>query len=636
MDGRFSGLKPKRPLMGAEDNGHRAKRFQASEAEKGDISFKILCPEAKAGGVIGKGGSIISQIRRETGARISVQETVEGCEERVVVVSGPAEGDQHSGFYGSVERLSPAQDALLRVHAKIAEDMAAEKDSNGVVITRMIVPNNQVGCLMGKGGKIIQQMRDESKAQIRILPRDQNPKCADPTDEILQIQGSLNVVKKALWLVSMRLKDNTSKEATQAPAITSSVYSSDYNATSRDAFMPYQNSTDYLRNLDGHAPTMISSLGFNRGLDSALGHPSSGYTYPEGGRTLGSDQGPSSSGEELVFRVLCPNKKIGGVIGKGGTIIRRLREEIGVKIKVTDSVPGSDDRIIIISSNESPDDNLSPAQEALLHIQSQIVDLTSDSDSVITTRLLVPANQVGCLIGKGGSIISEMRRATGANIRILPRKDLPQCALETDELVQISGDIRVAREALIQVTSRLCANLHPDRSTSDVLPSSSFGSLATLSGRGRPEPVSPTRSYPSSMMFQGGHSSSSYLTLPTSPGPWSSKSKHEVGSMGNYMDYEEPVVRKGGSSVFGRSTSGLITKTTVEVVVPQHVIASLLGKSGTGLSQIRQISGAKVNLLDVRPGSSEGVVEISGTPEQTHAAQCLIEAAGINKKPLFG
>ena len=168
----------------------------------------------------------------------------------------------------------------------------------------------------------------------------------------MQIQGSLNVVKKALWLVSMRLKDNTSKEATQAPAITSSVYSSDYNATSRDAFMPYQNSTDYFRNLDGHAPTMISSLGFNRGLDSALGHPSSGYTYPEGGRTLGSDQGPSSSGEELVFRVLCPNKKIGGVIGKGGTIIRRLREEIGVKIKVTDSVPGSDDRIIIISSNE--------------------------------------------------------------------------------------------------------------------------------------------------------------------------------------------------------------------------------------------------------------------------------------------
>ena len=86
---------------------------------------------------------------------------------------------------------------------------------------------------------------------------------------------------------------------------------------------------------------------------------------------------------------------------------------------------------------QSPDDNLSPAQEALLHIQSQIVDLTSDSDSVITTRLLVPANQVGCLIGKGGSIISEMRRATGANIRILPRKDLPQCALETDELVQV-------------------------------------------------------------------------------------------------------------------------------------------------------------------------------------------------------
>ncbi|KAH9315612.1 hypothetical protein KI387_024239, partial [Taxus chinensis] len=380
---------------------------------------------------------------------------------------------------------------------------------------------------------------------------------------------------------------------------------------------------------------MRSSFGLSSGRDSAPGHPSSGYMLSEGGRSFESDQGPSSSGEELVFRVLCPNKKIGGIIGKGGTIIKKLREEIGVKIKVTDSVPGSDDRIIIISSNEAPDDNVSPAQEALLHIQSQIVDLGPDKDGVITTRLLVPANQVGSLIGKGGSIISEMRRATGANIRILPRKDLPQCALETDELVQIVGDIHVAREALIQITSRLRANLYPDRPISEAVPSSSFGSLVSLSGRGRLEPVSSGRSYSSSMVFQGDHSSSSYLNLPPSPGPWSSKSIHDMTRMGNFTDYEEPIVHKGGSSIFGRSTSGLIMKTTVEVVVPEHVIAALLGKSGNGIAQIRQISGAKVNLLEIRPGSSEGVVEISGTPEQTHAAQCLIEAAGINKKPLF-
>lgn len=86
---------------------------------------------------------------------------------------------------------------------------------------------------------------------------------------------------------------------------------------------------------------------------------------------------------------------------------------------------------------QHPDDNISPAQEAVLHVQSRIVDLGSDQDGVITTRLLVPSNQIGCLLGRGGSIIADMRKATRANIRILAKDQLPRCALETDELVQV-------------------------------------------------------------------------------------------------------------------------------------------------------------------------------------------------------
>ena len=86
---------------------------------------------------------------------------------------------------------------------------------------------------------------------------------------------------------------------------------------------------------------------------------------------------------------------------------------------------------------QHPDDNISPAQEALLHVQSKIADLGPDEDAVITSRLLIPANQVGCLLGKGGSIIAEMRRLTRANIRILGKDDLPKCASSDYELVQV-------------------------------------------------------------------------------------------------------------------------------------------------------------------------------------------------------
>lgn len=645
MDGVYSRPHPKRPYFEqpGEDIGRMHKRVQHPQPPSAgpvETVFRILCPESKAGGVIGKGGSIVSQIRQETGARVTVQETVQGCEERVIVISAPEDAGNNGGDLGKISR---AQEALFRVHGRIFEDIVDENDPDNLITTRLVVPNGQVGCLLGKGGKIIQQMREETKAHIRILSREMTPPCVQSTDEILQITGYLNVVKKALQIISTRLRDNPPKERAQPPSH-SAIYSPNNHSTTADVYLPYQNTISRHANLDEPVPGMRSSNEFSRGsgpassghiFSPAKGPPSSGHMFSESGGSRLTDRGPSSSVEELVFRVLCPNKKIGSVIGKGGSIIKRMREDIGVNIRVTDSVPGSDDRIIIISSNQVPNDNLSPAQEALLHIQNQIVDLGPDKDGVITTRLLVPASQVGCLIGRGGTVISEMRRTTGANIRILPREDLPRCALETDELVQIVGDIRVAREALVQITSRLRDNLNHERSSTGAMVSSS---LAPLSSRERFEQGSPGRSFSSSMAFQGGgHSSSSYPTMQSSPAPWSSKSNRDIGNVGNFSEYEEPILRQGGSTGFGsvRAAGGLITKTTVEVVIPERAVAAILGKSGNGIVKIQQISGAKVNLLEVRPGTSEGVVEISGTPEQTNAAQCLIQASIVNSKPLF-
>lgn len=52
-------------------------------------------------------------------------------------------------------------------------------------------------------------------------------------------------------------------------------------------------------------------------------------------------------------------------------------------------------------------------------------------------RLLVSSNQIGCLLGKGGAIIAEMRKLTGAYIRILGKDLIPKCASESEEVVQV-------------------------------------------------------------------------------------------------------------------------------------------------------------------------------------------------------
>lgn len=55
----------------------------------------------------------------------------------------------------------------------------------------------------------------------------------------------------------------------------------------------------------------------------------------------------------------------------------------------------------------------------------------------VSAQLVILSNQVGCLLGKGGSIISEMRKATGAFIRIIGGDQVPQCVPENDQVVQV-------------------------------------------------------------------------------------------------------------------------------------------------------------------------------------------------------
>lgn len=81
----------------------------------------------------------------------------------------------------------------------------------------------------------------------------------------------------------------------------------------------------------------------------------------------------------------------------------------------------------------------SPTIDATMRLQPRCSEKTEkeSGDTVITTRLLVPSSRVGCLIGKGGSIISEMRNTTRAGIRILAKENLPKVASEDDEMVQV-------------------------------------------------------------------------------------------------------------------------------------------------------------------------------------------------------
>ncbi|ERN07461.1 KH domain-containing protein HEN4 isoform X2 [Amborella trichopoda] len=675
---------PKRHFDPPECNGATPKRRVSSfksppplKITVGETLFRILCPANKTGGVIGKGGGIIKQFRDETGAKIRIEEPVPGCDERVILIIAPSpehlkkhSGDEVARNEDSVEEvagkeeggeaeveISPAQKALVRVFERILqvdgereeriereEDLERDNGEQKVsvvpdsVVCRLLAPGNQVGCVLGKGGKVVEKIRQESGAQIRVLSKEQLPLSAALGDELIQIIGSIASVKKALLSVSSCLQDNPKSDAS---------------------------------NFSSGKP--LASLGHGSGSHAQPGpFASRAPSYGPGAppfEYLSRNHPPLSGQEtvghglrkvqddEVVFRLLCANDKVGSVIGRGGSIVRTLQSETGALIRIADAVPECDERVIVVSAWENSESQRSPAQDAVIRVQTRISEsLVMEKGAMVSAKLLVPSNQVGCVLGKGGAIIAEMRRVTGTSIRIFVKDQVPKCASANDELVQVTGSLQGVQDALFHITSKIRDHLFPNKPQPRVGHGPPFMSSTSEIPppphdpyRMRPEMASSPRMY-SSVGFSNNierfprphHSmdhfeNDSYLyrgersglgpsfDRPPSPRAWAPQPVGDSGTPRGVTDMGRPLGPRG-SGLGSGSQSAVVTSTTVEVVVPQYLMGSIFGENGSNLNQIRQISGAKVNMHDPRPGALEGLVVISGTPDQTHAAQSLLHA----------
>ncbi|MCI14232.1 KH domain-containing protein, partial [Trifolium medium] len=114
--------------------------------------------------------------------------------------------------------------------------------------------------------------------------------------------------------------------------------------------------------------------------------PRSHSDYDGGGnkrRNVGDDRDREQfviTKDDTVFRYLCPARKIGSVIGRGGEIVKQLRVETKAKIRISETVPGCDERIVTVYSSSDETNNLddggknvSPAEDALFKIHDRVV-----------------------------------------------------------------------------------------------------------------------------------------------------------------------------------------------------------------------------------------------------------------------
>ncbi|XP_035746153.1 poly(rC)-binding protein 3 isoform X3 [Egretta garzetta] len=323
----------------------------------------------------------------------------------------------------------------------------------------------------------------------------------------------------------------------------------------------------------------------------------------------------------LTIRLLMHGKEVGSIIGKKGETVKKMREESGARINISEG--NCPERIVTITG---PTDAIFKAFAMIAYkfeedITNSMSNSTATSKPPVTLRLVVPASQCGSLIGKGGSKIKEIRESTGAQVQVAGDM-LPN---STERAVTISG----TPEAIIQCVKQICVVMLEDACTCehrDLCPQESLlcrkpGATQAVSGS------LPTAAYTIQGQYAIPHPDQltklHQLAMQQTPfTPLGQTTPAFPGEKLPLHSSEEAQNLMGQSSGLDASPPA----STHELTIPNDLIGCIIGRQGTKINEIRQMSGAQIKIANATEGSSERQITITGTPANISLAQYLINA----------
>ncbi|XP_042710435.2 poly(rC)-binding protein 3 isoform X13 [Chrysemys picta bellii] len=294
----------------------------------------------------------------------------------------------------------------------------------------------------------------------------------------------------------------------------------------------------------------------------------------------------------LTIRLLMHGKEVGSIIGKKGETVKKMREESGARINISEG--NCPERIVTITG---PTDAIFKAFAMIAYkFEEDIINSMSNSTATskppVTLRLVVPASQCGSLIGKGGSKIKEIRESTGAQVQVAGDM-LPN---STERAVTISG----TPDAIIQCVKQICVVM-----------------LEAYTIQGQYAIPHPDLTKLHQLAMQQTPFTPLGQTTPAFPGEklplHSSEEAQNLMGQSSGLDASPPA-------------------STHELTIPNDLIGCIIGRQGTKINEIRQMSGAQIKIANATEGSSERQITITGTPANISLAQYLINARLFHKE----
>ncbi|XP_052213343.1 poly(rC)-binding protein 3-like isoform X4 [Dreissena polymorpha] len=352
------------------------------------LTVRMIMQGKEVGSIIGKKGDNIKKYREDSGAKINISDG--SCPERIVTITG------------TVENI---QKAFTMICSKFEEQPSLFQDLNNTptvpkppVTLRLVVPASQCGSLIGKGGIKIKEIRESTGASIQVA----SEMLPNSTERAVTVSGTAEAVTACIQVVCNIMLESPPKGATipyrPKPAVPPVVYAGGQAYVIQNPQVPMPPPAEVWCN----CPQEPYGFTLNKLNQMSLGAPMPLMPHA----TFMPGMLPSHMGlhSNLIREIpgMLPSH-----MGLHSNLFREIPGMMPLHMGLHSNLLGE------IPMSAAPGYAPIPFHQRPLPSGPMVAP-----NGQQTHEMNIPNDLIGCIIGRGGQKINEIRQISGANIKI--------------------------------------------------------------------------------------------------------------------------------------------------------------------------------------------------------------------------
>ncbi|XP_077297956.1 poly(rC)-binding protein mub isoform X4 [Arctopsyche grandis] len=175
------------------------------EDSKVTLTIRLIMQGKEVGSIIGKKGEIVKRFREESGAKINISDG--SCPERIVTVTGPT-----NAIFKAFTLICKKFEEWCSQFGELGGGGGGGGSNvpRPPITLRLIVPASQCGSLIGKGGSKIKEIRDVTGANIQVA----GEMLPNSTERAVTISGTSEAITQCIYHICCVMLESPPKGAT--------------------------------------------------------------------------------------------------------------------------------------------------------------------------------------------------------------------------------------------------------------------------------------------------------------------------------------------------------------------------------------------------------------------------------------